>query len=273
MIGFVLPFKPKKESSDWSNDNRLLQNTITSLLQQKSVEFFAYVVYTDEPENRILHDHVKYIAFPLRFLEYDEIDMGNPGVFVPNKQRLVERRFDKGRKIIFGCQCAKEDGCSYLMSVDADDLISNKLVEYIEKHNNQDTLAGWYIPKGYVLNSMNKKLYRQYKMHLFNGSTHILRADLVPIPDFKSLDWQNYNWFVSHGWTKVRLKEQLGVELLPIPFYAVIYVVHHSNISPIFSIIRAKSFRNFIKRLIYRLPFSRTIQATFGYKCTANFKL
>jgi hypothetical protein len=265
MIGFVLPFKPRKESSNWSNDNRLLQNTVNSLLQQKSSGFMVYVVYSDEPENKILHENVRYFSFPFRFLEYDEIDVGNPEFFVPNQQRMVERRFDKGRKIIFGCQKAKEDGCSYLMSVDADDLISNKLVEYIDNNSQQDTVAGWYIPKGYVLNSINEKLYRQHKMHLFNGSTHILRADLVPIPDFDSLDWQKYNWFVSHGWTKIRLKEQLGVELLPIPFYGVIYVVHHSNISPIFSIIKAQSFRNFIKKFIYRLPFRSSIKDTFGY--------
>ena len=265
MVGFVLPFKPKKESSDWSNDNRLLQNTISSLLKQSCSDFMIYVVYTDEPERKISHEQVKYVAFPFRFLEYDEVDIGNPGVFVPNKQRMVERRFDKGKKIIYGCHSAKEDGCSYLMSVDGDDLISTKLVEYVENNNQNNILAGWYIPKGYVFNSTSKKLYRQYKMHLFNGSTHIVRVDLIPIPDFESIDWQKYNWFVSHGWLKIRLKEQSGAELLPIPFYGVIYVVHQSNISPISSIVKAQSFKNFIKKLVYRVPFSRSIQAKFGY--------
>lgn len=264
MIGFILPFKPKKESGNWENDNLLLAQTIHSILSQTNPCFKVYVVYSDLPTVIIDNPKVRYINFSFPFMEYAEVDRANPGEFIPNTKRLVERRFDKGRKSIYGCHYAKEDGCDYLMLVDADDLISNKLVSYIEGNKNNNTLPGWYVNKGYILNKNSGKILRQRKMHLFNGSTHILRSDLIDIPDFNDLNWQKYNWFVSHGWTKARIKQIYDLELQPIPFRAVIYVAHQSNISPVLSIVESRRLKNFLKRIIFGLKFSDKIKKEFG---------
>ncbi len=264
MLAFILPLKPRKESNDWSNDNRMLKRSLSSLFGQTQRAYKIYVVYTDEPEELIEHSQLEYLHFPFPFLEYDQVDAANPGEFLPNAKRLVERRFDKGRKIMYGCIKAKADGCTYLMSMDADDLVSNKLVAYIENNNMNGTVPGWYIPKGYVWKEGTKKLYRQFNMHLFNGSTHIIHASKLPLPDMSSLHWQFYNWFVAHGWTRIRCKDKLGIELQPIPFFAVVYVVHHTNISSVSQVVSLRSLKGVLKRLILRKRLTERICAQFG---------
>src|SRR5690606_4716603 len=134
-----------------------------------------------------------------------------------------------GKKITYGCKIAKEDGCDYIMSVDADDLISNQLLNYIEANNNNGKVPGWYIEKGYVVSEGGNWAIRQKKMHLFNGSTHILRSDIINIPDFNSTEWHDFSLFTAHGWIKGRLKKYFNIEIEPIGFYAVVYIIHHNN--------------------------------------------
>lgn len=264
LLGFIIPLKPRKESMDWDNDVRLLQKTLRSVVNQTNSSFKVYVVYTDEPLQKTDHPRVKYIAYPFPFMEYDDVDAANPGEFLPSATRLVERRFDKGRKIMYGCRIAKEEGCKYLMNVDADDLVSNRIAAHIASHNEGGECAGWFIPKGYVWNEAENRLYRQSKMHLFNGSTHILSSKLLPIPEPDATHWQNFNWFVAHGWTRIRFQDKLGAALRPLPFYGVVYVVHPTNISGVMKSVSEKSIKGIIKRLFLRKRITSAIRAEFN---------
>lgn len=264
MLAFILPLKPRKESRDWVNDNNMLSQTLKSLLRQTDSTYKIYVVYTDEPSELMKHPNLEYLRFPYPFLEYEQVDAANPGEFLPNAKRLVERRFDKGRKIMFGCAQAREEGCTYLMAVDADDLVSDKLAAFVKENSMGGSVPGWYIPKGYVWKEGTNRLYRQFNMHLFNGSTHIIQTSKLPLPDMNSLHWQFFNWFVAHGWTRIRCKDKLGIELQPIPFYAVVYVVHDTNISSVGQVLSLGTLRAILKRMVLRKRITEKIRAEFG---------
>ena len=114
---------------------------------------------------------------------------------------MLERRWDKSKKIFYGCKIAKEEGCTYLMSVDADDLVSNRLVSYIDDRIKENDVPGFYIKKGFLLHTGEKRMIKISEgMQNFNGSTHILKTDYVEIPDFNTGEWMDYNLFTSHGW-------------------------------------------------------------------------
>lgn len=264
LIGFVIPFKPKCQSSDWAHDCRLLNRTIHSLLNQTNKDFAVYVVYTDLPINIVKNSHIKYIPYFEPFRPYEEIKQAEKYIAnFSNRKEYMARYFDKGKKVTYGCKFVKKDRCLYAMNVDADDLISNKLVDFVSLNNRGGKADGWFIPKGFVWRDGSNILLRQRQMQDFNGSTHIIRSDIVPIPNFTSTDWTDYNLFAAHGWTVNRLKNIYGKIMEPIPFECVIYVVHQSNNSNIGNKIGILSLKKILKMITRGQILSRNIKKEF----------
>jgi len=252
MLAFILPFKPKSQSKNWEKDCALLKASILSLLEQNSDEFFVYVVYSDHPQIQITSTRLQFIHFPFDFVSQDKIpEVEDIRVHFNHDMVMLERRWDKSRKIFYGCKQALQDGCDYLMAVDSDDLISNKLAEYVQNQIAEEAVPGFYIGKGYLYRPGNKRMiFINEGMQNFNGSTHILHKDLITIPDFVTGKWMDFNLFTSHGWIRHRLKESRGVDLQPIPFPAVIYMAHGGNISKIGERNLKKNIKDWVKRIL-----------------------
>jgi hypothetical protein len=266
LLGFIIPFKPKHETIGWQSDNVLLQRTVECLLNQTAPGFKIYIIYTDRPEIDITDDRVSMHETVFPFLEFAAIP-GNMEILKQHKvEKMIERRFDKGKKITYGSKLAKDDGCDYIMSVDADDLVSNRLLRYISENNAHNTVPGWYINKGYVFRNGRNRLLKNFNMHTYNGSTHILRADLVHIPSFDSTEWHDYSLFTAHGWIKNRVKKLYEAEILPVPFFAVIYVAHENNISHIHALVSARTVKDIVKRLLYSVRLTKKLQKEFSIR-------
>lgn len=181
-----------------------------------------------------------------------------------NDKIIVARRWDKSKKIFLGCKKAKEDGCHFIMSVDADDLISNKLVGYIAQREEQEKISGFYINKGYLYRPSSKRMIRVNKnMQAFNGSTHILHIDLIKIPNFDNLLYTDINLFTSHGWVVARMKMEYDVELEPIPFPAVVYVAHGGNISNVSNLNMIGKLKNIVKLIVRGKWVTKVIKKEF----------
>lgn len=268
MIGFVLPFKPLLQSKNWEKDCALLEATIGSLLSQKSGGYKIYVVYSNKPDININSEKVKLIAFPYPFMPADKIPEAKEMLHhFSHDSLMLERRWDKSRKIMYGCVEAIKDGCDYLMSVDADDLISDQLVKYISERVQETKLPGFYINRGYLYNYGGSRMISINKdMQNFNGSTHILHASLIRQPDFDNGKWMDFNLFTSHGWILYRLKEEAGVELEPIPFPAVVYVAHGGNISNVSSQKGFARLKHFVKIILRGQYLTDKIRKEFNLK-------
>lgn len=266
MIAFILPLKPKTQSKNWEKDCSLLQKTIESLLNQRSSNYKIFVVYTDEPLIKNADSKITWVKFPYPFVAFDAIPEASEILPHFNFDKLMlERRWDKSKKIFYGCKQAKEQGCTYFMSVDADDLISNRLVEYVENRMSTDDCPGFYINRGYLLKYGSNRMIRMDDgMQNFNGSTHLLRSDLVPIPDFEKGKWLDYNLFTSHGWVLHRLKESRNVQLEAIPFPAVIYVAHGGNISKVSSLGFKEKIKRWIKLIVRGQNLNQPIRTEFA---------
>ncbi len=251
MIGFIVPFKPASETKNWTKDNGLLQQTIFCLLQQTNPNFRVIVVYTDLPTFEVADQRVRMIQFPFPKLSLEEVPHYKDLIKRFSSEKLVVRRWDKGRKLAYAAKIAKEEGCDFIMAVDSDDLISNKLVDFVETQKAKDDSKGWYIDKGYFYEEGSDYLIRQpAMMNAINGSTHILHSSLVSIPSFKEENWESYNLFTDHGWIRGRMKMEHNEELKPVPFYAVIYVTHGDNISAIKEHLKGNIVKRFLKNLL-----------------------
>lgn len=267
MIQFaiVIAFRPKAESVNWERESDLLRQTIQSILQQTYPGYRVYVVCTDMPENPVTDERIRYVEFPYGHQSFEEIDHREELLLLFKSAKMVVRRWDKARKLTYGSKLAKEAASDYIMALDADDLLSNRFLAFLATDAADKKTKGWYMDKGYLYKEKTNYLMRISKqMRYLNGSTHVLHTDLVRIPDFSSDDWQDYNLFTDHGWVKERVLEQQGATLQPIPFEALVYVVHDSNISKVNKKEYSLTFKNVIKKIVRGVWLSNKLRKEFG---------
>lgn len=264
-LGFIIPFKPRIKSRNWEDDCRVLTNTIRSVLNQHNRQFRIYVVYTDAPLHQLTDERISYVPLPFAYDTFEKIP-GHTALFAQFKsEKMVERRWDKARKVTYGTSIAVNEGCSYIMSLDSDDLISANLVQYISEHNQNESIPGWIIDKGYLYKEGSGYMQKVAgNLHLLNGSTAILHRSLITIPDFKNAVYLELNLFTDHGWIHERIQREQNKELLFIPFPAVVYIVHNNNASQIREGFSSFSIKNILKKLLYSRPVTKSIKKEFS---------
>jgi len=263
MIGFIVPVKPKKYSKNWNLDNAILERTVKSICNQDSQDFKLIIVYSDMPEIGFSHENLHYVHFP-----YADVSVNDIADWEDRKQWytpvFAERMMDKSRKIILGCKVAKSLNCSYLMGVDSDDLVSRKLNSFIKDYPQKDC-AGWRINNGYVYEENARVAVKNKNIWGMNGSVHIIRADLVRIPDFETnFNLFDYSLFQSHVYTYQRLIDFHKEKLEEVPFYGVVYLVHKNNYSRVKEIISANSFKLIIKKILRGKLITKKLREEFG---------
>lgn len=263
-VGFIIPVKSKEVSSNWEIEIALLNRTLQSICGQTCQNFEVFVIHNEKPEVSFVHKNIHFIKFPYETLSIDQISDYNEYGCKYYDPVFAVKIMDKIRKVAFGGYHAKRTGCRYLMNVDSDDLISNKLVAYINSFKD-DRAAGWYITTGYIYKEGSSLLVKQAKnMEMLNGSTHIVRDDFFKVPDFSSHAMWNYSFFESHGYLKTRVRDFFKEELQPIPFAAVVYVVHQNNWSAVRRLVKIDSVQRIIKQLLYFQWLTSSVKKEFG---------
>ncbi|MEO9070114.1 MAG: hypothetical protein ABI261_03700 [Ginsengibacter sp.] len=264
MIGFIVPIKPKKFSKDWEYENKLLERTLRSITQQTDQCFKVFVVYNkeDKPEIDFEHSLISWIRYDFPFVEVEKIADYKSFVYKWHKPDYAEKMFDKGRKISYGCSFAKKMNCDYIMAIDSDDLISNRIASFVNEYGNSE--PGWYICNGYMYNENSKILVRSRQLHNINGSTFIIRKDLVPDCDFASLNFMDYNFFEAHGYLLLRIKQLFGLELAMLPFYGTVYVLHPNNSSDIFRLFNSSVIKKCTKYFLFGKLMNKGIRKEFN---------
>lgn len=264
-MGFVIPMKPIHKSNDWESDCSVLSKTLESILNQTSPYYRVYVVYHDLPLFLKEDARIVYVQSPFAFSEFDQVPHGEYLLKRFKTEKMTVRRWDKGRKVTYGSSLAVADQCSYIMSLDADDRVSKYLVAHIEKTSEEGKKPRWVINKGYVFKEGTKYLIRvPEKLYMINGSSAIIRSDLIRIPDFNSTSYQDYNFFTDHGWVYERMKDETGHALEFLSFPAVTYIVHSNNVSHVDDYMYGFSVKKLIKRLLRRVRLTLQLQEEFS---------
>jgi hypothetical protein len=207
MLCFIVPVKSKRVSNDWAYFSKLVERTMRCLCNQDSPDFEIILVCHEVPDMNFSSEkiHTIHVDFePPHLKEEDTREEGR-----------MKKEIDKAKKIKFGEAYAKKFNPDFLMVVDSDDMISNKIVSYTEQQDKNS--AGWYIEKGY--NYKEGKNFAFYKNRTFNhlcGSTVIIRHDIL------GQLFINDPWlFYVHETTVL----PNGEKLKPIPFPGGIYSI------------------------------------------------
>lgn len=262
MLGFIVPVKEKSKSSDWDKDNELLKNTLHSICNQENPSFKVFVVYTDMPYF-LKNDKVIYIKYPYPFVSAKEITDYETVVKVQFSDSMGQGVFDQGKRVLWGCLAAIQLGCKYVMSVDADDLISNKLSGFVAQNNNEK--YGWFVNKGYIWNIKFPRLIKvPVNMNHLNGSTNITNINLLPKVDFETKKLSDVSFFSGHGYLKEKIFLQHNETLKPLPFYTTIYLIHGNNWSGYRAMMNKDLIKTLAKYLTRGKWLTRSIKKEFG---------
>lgn len=202
MLAFIVPVKSKVVSSDWPAVSRLLNRCLNSICNQTNPNFKVVVACHEIPETNFTNDPR---------IEFLKVDF-SPPVLKNNEGDRWIKEADKGKKIKFAADYAKSQGAKYVMTVDADDCISNKICDYVHK-NAKDSIAGWYVKKGYLYPEGKKYSYLNFKnFNAVCGSCVIIKPEHI---DYMYGD----NFWFDHE----RTDFDKGISLLPLPFPGALY--------------------------------------------------
>jgi hypothetical protein len=264
MLGFVIALKGKAKSKNWSIDSQLVKRTIFSLLNQEDKNLRIYIAYTDLPENPVENERVVWIKFPYPFAEMDDIQDREVFLTRYTLGSYLPGFYDQGKKSLFAASYARKEGCRYVMSVDYDDLLSCKLSGFVNSAD-PETNYGWYMNKGFIYKEGSKYLLKvPERINDRCGSANIIRIDYVPNPDFSSMKYQDFKFFPTHNFIPEWLKIDHNIDILPLPFYGLIYLVHNTNFYNSKTRLQGNKLKSLLKSVIRGKLVTSGIRKEFG---------
>lgn len=255
---FIVPVKSAKVSGNWDGFTKLFERSVKSICNQTSSRFEVIVSCHEIPN----------INYKNEKIHYHQVDFDIPrleGMDQETQTGLKEA--DKAKKVKAGLIKAREYNPSYVMVVDSDDCISNKIVEFVSK--DKTDCLGWYFKKGFFYQEgkpyafLNKSNFNQ-----FCGSCIIIKNEFV-----EDLFLREPFLYFDH-FTMVLPN---GKALTPFPFPGAVYSMangenHYMSSGRITNIAKKpnSSSLNFIKSIISKLKKYRPKLITGKFKKTYN---
>tara|TARA_Y100001001_G_C7934489_1_gene283287 strand:- start:178 stop:1032 length:855 start_codon:yes stop_codon:yes gene_type:complete len=174
MFAFITCIRHPDSTQNWQHVETLYEQCARSICNQADEDFILIVVCNKKPEINFHDEHIIYV----------ETDLP-----IPRK----ERRYvvmDRAIKRLIGIKVAQQHQADWLMVVDADDYVSNKLVKNIQSAVLDNSSAGYYINKGYLYDYQTHRVQRKYGFNTYCGSSLIYQAKhIYPLLDLAHEDW------------------------------------------------------------------------------------
>ena len=210
MIYFGIPLRSKASSKNWDNVTKVFNRTLKSVYSQTDPDFKIYVACHDIPVlDEKYDDRVEFLIS----------DKDTP-------KTKEEMMLDKGWKISMIAKRIREDGGGYIMLVDSDDLVSNRIAEYVNSH---PRCNGYLSRYGYVYNDGADYMQKADNLHKLCGSCSIVYYAVEDLPDKMPDSFFDNSpvdqWVIrkAHCVIPDYLQEH-GRELSTIPFPTTVYV-------------------------------------------------
>ena len=208
MLFFGIPLRSKAASNDWIRVTEFFNRTLWSVYNQTDSDFRIFLACHDIPA--LCHDFEDRVEF---------IQVNSP---VPRTKD--EMMLDKGYKVHTIGMRIRELGGGFTMMVDADDIQSNRIAEYVNSHPDAN---GFISHKGYYYHVGDDFIKKGHKFP--NGSSTIVKYSVEDLPDRhykKMVPSENSNPHIirkRHG-DIPRICSEMGRPLETLPFIASIYV-------------------------------------------------
>lgn len=224
MIVFITSLRHPDTANSYARVESLLDRTLNSVCNQTSRNFRVIVVCNQIPNLSSIPPEVEFV----------KVDFPPPSHLKGSKVNAVARAKDKGSKYVVGLLHASKYNAEYIMFFDADDLLSNRIVDYVESNSGN---SGWYINKGYVYGDGGYLIKPKKQFHKWNGSSHIIRFELFNLPFellgitpnqdliLKKVDNYLLTYILGNHQKTTEYFSNLGHPLQPLPFPGVVWVL------------------------------------------------
>jgi hypothetical protein len=227
---FVTSLRHPSNAVDYGAVERLLHQTLRSIQNQTDTDYRVVVVAHRVP------------AFPLP----DRVEVVTVDFPPPAPQNGVHAGRDafvrdKGSKLGLALAVGRRWEPDHVMIVDADDLLSSRLTEFVHGAPDRD---GWFVETGYKY-SVARRTYQvlpQFNRHC--GSCHVVRFEHYGVPDLDAGASQDevleayddrLTRVIGRHRDALEAFASRGVRLEPLPFRAAAYSVdggeNHSSSS------------------------------------------
>lgn len=235
MLLFVIPLKSPKLSRNWPLAGRLFERCARSICAQTAPDFRVVVVCNERPLTGFTHPKLEYLEVDFPAPEERRPDEGTTsGYEYATSVEMARKNADKARKVRAGLDYGTRYKPTHSMVVDADDCVSNRLVEFAAAHPSP---PGWFFQKGFIYPEGGKCMYLNVKN--FNqtcGSSALVRFDQ------RHLQFENPD-FYAHCFNRP--------PMVPLPFPGAIYSVANGD-----NIYMTADTKSEIQRSLWRKLFS-----------------
>lgn len=209
MFYFCIPLISKAASKNWEVVTELFNRTLWSCYNQTNKNFKILIACHDIPIlNHVYDERVEFLI----------VDSA-----IPTTQH--EKMIDKGYKTHTLAMKVRELGAGYAMLVDADDLVSNRIVQYVY---NNPTNSGYYVKTGYAY-FIGTKYFKVLKK-FSSGTAFIIHYNIDELPNEYPLVMTDNNknekclMRKRHG-DILEACVELNKPLKPLPFKGAVYVL------------------------------------------------
>jgi hypothetical protein len=206
MIAFVTSFRARALARDWDYHAWLLEQTVRSMLSQRAGEIRVFVGCHESPSLSIAADpRVSFVQVAVPPPERNNDDMC----------------VDKVLKLSAGTERAIAQGCRYVIFNDADDLVSNRIGEFVAAHCRSD---GWYAAAE-MFYTYGGRLLRHFDIPGgFSGPCVIVRSDLLR---FAEAPYSGYWTELIRGGGEARYLALLERHRKPVSVLAAVGIEHY----------------------------------------------
>jgi len=249
MIYFLIPLRSAKTSNNWAAVEKLFNNTLASVFNQKDQDFKVIVACHEKPQLERVYDNR---------LEFLIAEFPPP---IMTSQHLTDK-FYKKRMLVLRAQ---QLHARYIMFVDADDYVSNRLSGWIK---DREHASGWFIKTGYEYNAGLNTIRVTPNFNNICGTSAILNISSLEFPVDTSftnyIRKDEYLFDFGHNeWSSI-LDKQKKPQLDAIPFKGAIYVLNTGENWTNAAGQRIGKFRQLYRKLIPGLKPGRALREEFA---------
>lgn len=229
---FAIPLRSAQVSRDWNRMTRLLEATIASALASRDAQVSVLVACHEIPDIRQKDDP------RVAFVTTRHMIPASPPM----------QMFDKRHKKVLLVREHCRRGGGYMMLLDSDDLVSDRLAAHVLADDNR---SGYLIRDGYTYDAGAAALERVQDFDDRCGSSSIFFLN-PDDGDAEPFDWPLYIAVTRHRDLK-KLSGSTPRPMSTVPFPAVMAITNNSeNWSLQIAPPRAASLRSYVRRVLGR---------------------
>ena len=252
MLIFIVPLRSPETCSNWKRISLLCNETLKSLTQQDSTQYRVILVCNSLPLNFVPHQHISVVQEPFSIPNSWEGGIGD--IYYKIKRGMVE---------VKKLQILSPGSSAFVMRVDADDLVSNRLVSFTQKYPKSD---GWYFLTGYIYEVGQNHTFLRPKFTAVSGTSHIFKCHYTDFPESMETppnEWLEPVWQHLHVNKLLKLR---GRKLSPLPFPGAVYRINPQNMSATHvENERFSSFKSVVWKFLSKRKITDQIICEFGF--------